>query len=265
MVGNKISGLSFPSKSDKAASREYADKVGNDARECTDPSSKLLGRRFYDLPLAFLKDNANFVARTPISMASQPLSDLTEPTKTSDAVTKKYVDDLIADNVGNIGGGGSPFFKENGNYQATHAINMAFKKLLNLSTPSEPYEAATKEYLDKRPHIIAVHTHYCGSLHEGEYHFIFKGNESYKLDTGFLILQSGRIKKIRIKISNDDGKNTMGGSIIRGSIFTIMAIREVSNLLTYECISRHIGANAYTTNADLIVIRKIYRSRRMML
>ena len=73
--------------------------------------------------------------------------DLTEPKKTSDAVTKKYVDDLIADNVGNInGGGGSPFFKENGNYQTTHAITMAFKKLLNLSEPSEPFEAATKEY-----------------------------------------------------------------------------------------------------------------------
>ena len=55
------------------------------------------------------------------------------------AVTKEYVDGLIADHVGNInGGGGSPFFKENGNYQATHAINMAFK-LLNLSTPSEPF------------------------------------------------------------------------------------------------------------------------------
>ena len=72
-------------------------------------------------------------------MASQPLNDLPEPKKTSDAVTEKYVDDLIADNVGNIDGGGSPFFRENGNYQATHAINMAFQKLLNLSTPSEPY------------------------------------------------------------------------------------------------------------------------------
>ena len=33
-------------------------------------------------------------------MASQPLKDLTEPKETSDAATKKYVDDLIADNVG---------------------------------------------------------------------------------------------------------------------------------------------------------------------
>ena len=83
-------------------------------------------------------------------MASQPLKDLTEPKETSDAATKKYVDDLIADNVGvgNMNGGGSPFFKENGNYQASHANNMAFKKLLNLSTPSEPFEATIKEYVD---------------------------------------------------------------------------------------------------------------------
>ena len=83
-------------------------------------------------------------------MASQPPRDLTEPKETNDAVTKKYVDDLIADNVGvgNMNGGGSPFFKEYGNYQALHAINMAFKKLLNLSTPSETFEAATKTYVD---------------------------------------------------------------------------------------------------------------------
>ena len=190
----------------------------------------------------------------PISMASQPLSDLLEPKKMSDAVTKKYVDDLIADNVGNISRGGSPLLKENGNYQAMHPINMAFKKLLNLSTPSEPFEAATKDYVDSikttHPHIIAVHTHYRSPLCEGEYQFIFGGNVSHKLDTGILVPQSGPIKKIRIKISNDDGKNYMGSSIIKGSISTIIAIRdmgEVSNLLTYECTSTHIGGNSYTT------------------
>ena len=60
------------------------------------------------------------------------------------------MDDLIADNVGegNMNGGGSPFFKENGNYQASYAINMGFKKLLNLPAPSDPYEAARKNYVD---------------------------------------------------------------------------------------------------------------------
>ena len=149
MAAKNLSGLSFPSKSDEAATREYADKVRNDAMEYTDRSSELMGERFKRLQFAFLKDNGKFVAYTPISMASQPLRDLTEPKETSDAATKKYVDDLIANNVGegNMNDGGSPFFKENGNYQASHAINMGFKKLLNLPTPSDPYEAVRKIYV----------------------------------------------------------------------------------------------------------------------
>ena len=134
MTGKKLSGLSFPSKSDEAATREYADKVRNDAMEYTDRSSELLGERCKRLQFAFLKDNGKFVAYTPISMASQPLRDLTEPEETSDAATKKYVDDLITDNVG------AGNMKENGNYQASYAINMGFKKLLNLSAPSDPYD-----------------------------------------------------------------------------------------------------------------------------
>ena len=178
---------------------DEGNKFQNDVRGYVDQCTELLGRRFHNLPLAFLKDNGNFVAHTPVSMASQPLNDLPGPKERSDAVTKKCVDDLIADNVGvgNIDGGGSPFFKENGNYQATHSINM--KLLLNLSTPSEPYEAATKQYVDdvkktNHLHIIVVHTHYCGDLRKGEYRFTFGGNISHKLKTGFLLPQSGRIK-----------------------------------------------------------------------
>ena len=121
-------------------------------------------------------------------MASQPLRDLPKPKETSDAVTKKYVDDLIADNVGD-----SPFFKENGNFQATHAINMAFKKLLNLSTPSEPYEAATKEYVDQKPHIIAIHADYRGPLRKGKYQFIW-GESGHR--SGVLSPHSCRIKQV---------------------------------------------------------------------
>ena len=112
LAGNKLSGLSIPSKSDEAATKEYADNVGNDVRKYVDQFSELLGKRFHNLPFAVVKDNGNFVADIPISMASQPVIDLTEPKETSDAVTKKYVNDLIADNVGvgKMNGGGSPFF-----------------------------------------------------------------------------------------------------------------------------------------------------------
>ena len=98
MGGNKIFGLPFPSKLKEAATKEYGDRVGidarehaervvNSAREYVDQSTELLGRRFHELPFAFLKDNGNFVVYTPIRMASQPLNDLPEPNEMSDAVT----------------------------------------------------------------------------------------------------------------------------------------------------------------------------------
>ena len=122
-------------------------------------------------------------------MNDKRLKNIPTPVKDADAVNKTYADNV---GVGNLNGGGSPFFKENGNYQGTHVINMAFKKLLNLSTPSEPYEAATKEYVDQRSHIIAIHTHYRGNLIKGKYQFTFGGNISSELDTGFLVPQSGK-------------------------------------------------------------------------
>ena len=125
------------------------------------------------------------------------------------------MDDLIADNVGvgNMNGGGSPFFKENGNYQASHAINMAFEKLLNLSTPSEPYEATTKEYVDnsitkgiekETRHIIAATASYHGDLIKGDYQFTFGGSsvKSYKKHdylNGFVVPHSGYIKRFVVK------------------------------------------------------------------
>ena len=154
-----------------------------------------------------------------------------------------------------MNGGGSPFFKENGNYQATHVINTALKKLLNLSTPSEPYEAATKEYVDQRQHIIAVHTHYRGNLIKDKYQFTFGRNVSSELDIGFLVPQSGRIKKIQTKTTYE-GKDFYGDIFEIGSIFTIIAIRdtgEVSNLLTYECYI--IGGDPTTTH----YVRRNYR------
>ena len=64
MAGKKLSGLSIPSKSDEAATKYYADKVGNNVREYVDQSSELLGKPFHNLPFAFLKNNGNFVSLT---------------------------------------------------------------------------------------------------------------------------------------------------------------------------------------------------------
>ena len=96
---------------------------------------------------------------TPVSgslnMNGNTLFNLPNPENLQDAATKTYVDNLMAENVGegNISGGGSPFFKEN-DFKATYAIDMGFKKLLNLSAPSEPSDAATKKYADNIKSIL---------------------------------------------------------------------------------------------------------------
>ena len=93
---------------------------------------------------------------------------------------------------------------------------MAFKKLLNLPTPSDPYEAARKIYVDntatdvatdvvdkamkQRTNLIAAHASYHGDLIKDEYQFTFGGSSvnSYKkhdMYNGFLMPHGGRIKR----------------------------------------------------------------------
>ena len=123
-------------------------------------------------------------------MRGNTLYNVPDPVNPQDVATKEYADQV---------GGGSPFLKENGNYKATNTINMAYNKLLNLHKPTEPYDAATKDYVDyvvetlkerslntlkenlnKNPHIIAVHTHYYGSLIKDKYQFTFGENDTYQ-------------------------------------------------------------------------------------
>ena len=91
-----------------------------------------------------------------INMGGNTLYNVSNPENIQDVATKKYVDNLIAENVGkgNRSGGGSPFFKENDNFKATHTIDMRFKKLLNLFVPSEPSDAATKKYADNIKSVL---------------------------------------------------------------------------------------------------------------
>ena len=58
-----------------------------------------------------------------INMNGNTLYNVPDPVNPQDVATKEYADKV---------GGGAPFLKENSNYKATHTINMAFNKLLNL-------------------------------------------------------------------------------------------------------------------------------------
>ena len=108
--------------------------------------------------------NNNYIrsdGTTPVSgsidMRGNTLYNVPDPVNPQDVATKEYADQV---------GGSSPFLKENGNYKATHTINMAYNKLINLYKPTEPYDDAkdyvdyVKSILNKRPHIISVNTHY---------------------------------------------------------------------------------------------------------
>ena len=104
----------------------------------------------------YIRSDGSTPVTGSINMNGNTLFNLPNPENIQDAATKKYVDNLIAENVskGNISGGGSPFFKENDNFKATHTIDMRFKKLLNLSIPSEPSDAATKKYADNIKSVL---------------------------------------------------------------------------------------------------------------
>ena len=103
---------------------------------------------------------------------------------------------------------GVSFTYINNNYVRSHgstpgscSINMRGNTFYNVYDPENHQDVATKKYADNRPHIIAVQASYSWiDLIKGEYQFTFSGNTTPNLDKGFLIPQSGRIKKIKVRI-----------------------------------------------------------------
>ena len=85
---------------------------------------------------------------------------------------------------------------------------MAFKKLLNLSAPSEPYEVATKEYVDDVKKTIDERLHIIALMRIITALYVSVNISSLLVEvlldsagsTGFLITQSDHIKKILVKI-----------------------------------------------------------------
>ena len=178
------------------------------------------------LKQGLVRENGGFnLVDSYINMNFNNIRNLGLPKDESDAVPKRFVDSeilTVEEKIQKIKEKSEerPFFKENGNYQASTSINMNFNKLLNLQKPIEPYDAATKDYVDyiekeikekieKRKHLIAVHARYCGDLKNGKYQFKFNGGnfenceeivgqyEDFKGSiTGFVMPHSGGIKKI---------------------------------------------------------------------
>ena len=177
------------------------------------------------LKQGLVRENGGFnLVDSYINMNFNNVRNLGLPKDESDAVPRRFVDEMIKEVEEKVKkvkekSEERPFLKENGNYQASTSINMNFNKLLNLQKPTEPYDAATKDYVDyvgeeikleKKPHLIAVHARYCGPLKKDEYQFKFNGGGNFKgcdeslgkykdfkgSITGFVIPHSGHIKKI---------------------------------------------------------------------
>ena len=99
------------------------------------------------LKQGLIRENGGFnLVDSYINMNFNNIRNVGLPKNENDGVPRKFVDDMIKEVEEKIKE--SPFFKENGNYQALPSINMGFNELLNLKKPTEPHEATTKEYVD---------------------------------------------------------------------------------------------------------------------
>ena len=157
------------------------------------------------LKQGLIRENGGFnLVDSYINMNFNNVRNVGLPKDESDAVPRRFVDSMIKEVEEKIQkikekSEERPFLKENGNYQASTSINMNFNKLLNLQKPTEPYDAATKDYVDYvKKQIIAVHANYCGPLEEGDYPFIFGG---------------GNIKNCEVKI-NKELKGLISGFVM---------------------------------------------------
>ena len=171
------------------------------------------------LKQGLIRENGGFnLVDSYINMNFNNIRNLGLPKDESDAVPRRFVENMVKEVEEKIQkikekSEERPFLKENGNYQASTSINMNFNKLLNLQKPTEPYDAATKDYVDyirkeieKKKHLIAVYANYCGPLEKGDYPFKFGGNslenceikiskEIKGLISGFVMPHPGYIRK----------------------------------------------------------------------
>ena len=106
------------------------------------------------LKQGLIRENGGFnLVDSYINMNFNSVRNIPYPHHNEDAVPRSFLDGKIEEVEEKIQkikekSEERPFLKENGNYQASTSINMNFNKLLNLQKPTEPYDAATKDYVD---------------------------------------------------------------------------------------------------------------------
>ena len=245
------------------------------------------------LKQGLIRENGGFnLVDSYINMNFNNIRNLGNPKHEADAVPKRFVDSMIKEVEEKIQkikekSEERPFLKENGNYQASTSINMNFNKLLNLQKPTEPYDAATKDYVDYvKKQIIAVHANYCGPLEEGDYPFIFGGgnikncevkiNKELKgLISGFVMPHPGYIQKticegvayINLNTAIDDIINSLSENDInklklhyKKEDFKNNFSNDFKNLLSFDEYSDRPILNKENSFFEIIKIEKKYHN-----
>ena len=153
----------------------------------------------------FIKANGHYRATAPLDIDNHKMENLREPLEDGDAVNKKFVDGIVEDLTLKQG-----LIRENGGFNLVDSyINRNFNNIRNVGYPKHTEDAVPRSFVDdmvkeveekinKRKQLIAVSTYFCGKLIKGEFQFPFGGNACE--EAGFLMPQSGRIKKVKLEI-----------------------------------------------------------------
>ena len=282
----KIKNLPNPVNDHDAVTKEYVDEKDAVNKKYIDGIVENL-----TLKQGLIRENGGFnLVDSYINMNFNNIRNLGNPKHEADAVPRRFVDGeirAVEEKIQKIKEKSEErlFLKENGNYQASTSINMNFNKLLNLQKPTEPYDAATKDYVDYvKKQIIAVHANYCGSLEEGDYPFIFGGgnikncevkiNKELKgLISGFVMPHPGYIQKticegvayINLNTAADDIINSLSENDInklklhyKKEDFKIDFSNELKYIIGFNAYSNRPILNKENSFFEIIKIEKKY-------
>ena len=218
---NRIFSMKEPTKPSEGANKKYVDDTINKrlqeekdnflpqdpaTKEYVDEAIKQVagGDILVSKEGVFIKANGHYRATAPLDIDNHKIENLPDPVDDKDAVNKKYIDGIVENLTLKQG-----LIRENGGFNLVDSyINMNFHNIRNVGLPKDESDAVPKRFVDsmvkeveekinKRKHLITVSTYYCGDLIKGEYQFPFGGN-ACKF-SGFLMPQSGRIKRIQVR------------------------------------------------------------------
>ena len=92
----------------------------------------------------FLERDGSYPMTGNLNMGNHKITGLRAPTVSSDATSKKYVDDSITNASPDL----SDYLEKDGSVTMTGNLNMGSKKIVNLAEPTSNTDAATKKYVD---------------------------------------------------------------------------------------------------------------------